>query len=93
MQSNAQRYKAHISKQRTHSKPQGLGILWLGLILGVGVLIWGLLDSEPEPLRHVQIAQLKPAQHWRWKTKRAAEIADIWGLTPDEVSKPVVLWK
>jgi hypothetical protein len=28
-----------------------------------------------------------------WKTHKAAVIASIYGLTPDDVAKPVELWK
>jgi hypothetical protein len=42
------------------------------------------------PHRHIMEDRVKPVTIWR--THKAALLADVYGLTPEEVNRPIGIW-
>ena len=62
-------------------------LITLGCFCVLSSYSWGVTHA---PVRHVmedRAVKTRPVHLWR--TAKAAQIADIWGITPEEASKPV----
>jgi hypothetical protein len=63
-------------------------IITLGSFLALSCYAWARTHT---PWRHVMEDRVHPV--FLWRTKQAAALADVYGITADELDKPIRLWE
>ena len=68
-------------------------LITLGLFSILASYSYGRYEpGHRQSYRHAQAVHLVRQQAYAWRTHTAAQLAQVWGITPQELDSPVDIW-